>query len=147
MSSSCLVPQLTYTMITDPTFPGGSKWCVCHFPGFVRILFTHPNCSRSDGNLQGTQFACMYFSIIRGFSNRIYPPVLPFSPPSVLFSITKPTTEVFSRTVCLHRNTIFPYVRCRPLNCTESNCIPGSVHRRENELQCRHKNDKRMIYT
>ena len=90
-------------LTTDPTFPGGTKWCVCHFPELYENSFYSP-CLLSlflGWELTGNAI-CLYvlshqFTI--GISNRIYLPILPFSPPLVLFLTTKPTTDMNSCTL------------------------------------------------
>ena len=101
------------------------------------------------------QYVLSHYSIIRWtFSNRIYLPILPFSPPSVLFSTTKLTTEVFWCTLAIYVSEIqhpsfFILTRgavpaiAQSLNAFLDIVLgDDSVSRtRENELQCGHKND------
>jgi hypothetical protein len=86
--TSLITQRCSHTI--DPTYPGGSKWCVCHLLCFISGFFTHP--ASLDLEHTGNETClCVLSSFLISFA-RSY---IPVSPHSVPFLITKPTIEEF----------------------------------------------------
>jgi hypothetical protein len=88
--------SLTFSRTIDPMYPGGSKWCVCHLLCFIRGFFTHP--ASLDREHKGNE-TCL--CVMSSFLTSIARSYIPVSLHLVLFSITKPTIEVFYLYSCL----------------------------------------------